>query len=98
MKLERGENPCPFGGPITTNEKGQVTMPPDKSKALVGPVDVRKDQMTLSKVKDYTFKEINGEIYRIGKDGVKYTAISKERFEALQKLAEKYFGKDEDQR
>ncbi len=98
MKLERGENPCPFGGPMKTNEEGQVSMPPDKSKALVAPLDVRNNIMKLSKVEKYSYKEIDGKVYRISENGVEYPPIDKKKFEAIKKLHEATFGKDEDQR
>ena len=95
-KLEREENPCPYMGSVIQNENGQIEIPNDSYKIAVGPLDVKNNIMRLSKVENFSYKEVDGKIYRIGENGVKYIPISRKKFEKEQKLHEEYLGNEED--
>lgn len=96
-KLGKGDNPCPHVGEMISSEKGEVTIPPKKSIITVAPLDVRNNLMKLTGVEKYSFKEIDGKIYRIGENGLEYPPISKEKFEELKKLHKEFFAGKEDE-
>lgn len=98
MKLERGENPCPYIGAMKADEKGKITIPPKNAIIAVAPLDVRNNVMKLSNVDKYSYKEIDGEVYRVQNGVVIGPPVSKKQFETIKKLHEATFGKDEDQR
>lgn len=87
-KLKKGDNPCPYVGEMRPDEKGKVTIPPEKYTVAVAPLDVRNNLMKLTGVETYSFKEINGKVYRISEKGIEYPPISKEQFETLRKQHE----------
>ena len=95
-KLNEGENPCPYMGTIIPNEKGEIEIPDDSYKIAVGPVDVKNNLLTLSKVDKYSYKKSGDKVYRIGDKGIEYPSMSIEKFEKLQQLHEEYFGKEQD--
>ena len=95
-KLKKGDNPTLFGGRMMPDEKGKVDLPPEKSISGVSPIDVRNNTMKLTSVEKYSFKEINGKVYRIGKNGIEYPPISKKQFEEIKKLHKEFFDKDDD--
>lgn len=96
-KLKKGDNPCPFVGEMVPSEKGKVTIPPQKSIITVAPLDVRNNLMKLTGVEKYSFKEIDGKIYRIGENGIEYPPISKEKLEELKKSHKELSEQKEDE-
>lgn len=94
-KLKKGDNPCPYVGEMVPEEKGKVTIPPGKYTITVAPLDVKNNLMHLTGVDKYSFKEIDGQVYRISESGVEYPPISKEQFEELKKLHKEYFSESE---
>lgn len=93
-KLKKGDNPCPYIGEMVPDEKGKVTIPPEKYTIAVAPLDVKNNGMKLTGVDKYTFKEIDGKIYRISERGIEYPPISKEQYEELKKLHKEYFSEN----
>ena len=96
-KLKKGDNPCPYVGEMVPSEKGKVNIPPQKSIITVAPLDVKNNQMKLTGVEKYSFKEIDVKVYRIGENGLEYPPISKEKFEELKKLHKEFLGQKEDE-
>ena len=96
-KLEESvDNPCPYSGAMKADEKGRVTIPPKKYTIGVAPLDVRNNTMKLAKVDKYSYKEIDGKVYRISESGIEYPPITKVQFEEIKRLHEEYFGKEKD--
>ncbi len=95
-KLRKGDNPCPYIGEMQPDEKGKVTIPPQKYTIAVAPLDVENNGMTLTGVDKYTFKEIDGKVYRISEKGIEYPPISKEQFEEIKKLHQEYEKENKD--
>lgn len=99
-KLGRGDNPCPYIIASMKMKEDGKTLPPKEYEYNVGiaPLDVRNNVMTLSKVDNYSYKEIDGEVYRVhNKSGKVYgPPITKAQFEELQRLHEENFGKDKE--
>lgn len=90
--LNKQDNPTIHGAQIVPTEK-EIEIPPKKYTIGIGPVDVENNLMRLTGVEKYSFKEINGKIYRIGKNGVEYPPVTKEQYEEIKKAHEEYFGK-----
>ncbi len=84
-KLEKGDNPCPHVSDIISDEKGKVMIPPEKYTITVSPSDVESNSMKLTTAENFSFKEIDGKIYRIGKSGIEYPPISREEFDRIKK-------------
>ncbi len=95
-KLRSGDNPCPYMGAMKADEKGRVTIPPKKYTIGVAPFDVRNDVMKLPKVDKYSYKEINGKVYRVSEKGIEYPPITKAQFEEIKRAHEEFFGKDKE--
>ena len=86
----------PVMGMVATDEKGEVTLPHKKSKDGKGLLMVLEEPMKLPKVDKYSYKEINGKVYRVGEKGIEYPPITKAQFEEIKRLHEEYFGKDKE--
>lgn len=93
MKLKRGENPCPYFGEMTSDENGKVDMPPKMRMIGIAPLDVKNNVLKLSNVDKYSYKEIDGKVYRISANGLEYPPITKEQFEEIEKSHKEYYGK-----
>lgn len=85
---ESMKNPCPYMGMVTPDENGKVTIPPDKCKTGVSKIDVQTNSMKTLIVEDHKFKEINGKITRIGKDGTEFPPLTKEQWKEVKKYHE----------
>ncbi len=94
-KSRKENNPCPYVGEMKPDEKGKVTIPPQKYTIGVAPLDVKNNGMKLTGVDKYTFKEIDGKVYRISEKGIEYPPISKEQFEQIKKLHKENFSENE---
>lgn len=90
-KLKKGDNPCAYIANMIPDEKGKLTIPPEKYAITVGPLDVKSNLMKLTGVEKYSYKEIDGKVYRIGRNGIEYPPISKRQYEEIKKLQKEYF-------
>lgn len=95
-ELKKGDNPCPYIADMIPDEKGRVTIPPEKYTIAVGPLDVRNNQIKLTGSNKYSFKEIDGQVYRVQNGVVIGPPINKEKFEAIRKLHEEFIGSKDD--
>lgn len=95
-KLKKGENPTLFGVEMVPDEKERIDIPPKKYTIGVSPLDVNNNLMKLTGVESYSFKEIDGKVYRIGKNGIEYPPISKKQFEEIKKMHKEYFDNQKD--
>ncbi len=99
-KLRSGDNPCPYAIASMKMKENGKTIPPKEDEYEVGvaPLDVRNNVMKLPKVDKYSFKEIDGEVYRVHNESGKVYGppITKAQFEELRRAHEETFGKDKD--
>lgn len=94
--VEREDNPCPYIGAMKADEKGKVTIPPKSYTVAVAPLDVKNNLMKLSNVDKYSYKEIDGQVYRVQNGVVIGPPVSKEQFEEIEKLHKEYFYNQKD--
>lgn len=85
----------PVMGMVETDEKGEVTLPPEKSKDGKELLKVLEDPIKLPKVDKYSFKEIDGKIYRVSEKGIEYPPITKEQYEEIRRKNEKETDKED---
>ena len=90
LKIEE-DNPCPYISAMKADERGKVTIPPKSYTVAVGPLDVKNNLMKLSKVEKYSYKEIDGQVYRVQNGVLIGPPVSKDQFEEIKKLHKEYY-------
>lgn len=73
----------PVMGMVETDEKGEVTLPPEKSKDGKELLKVLEDPMKLPKADTYSFEVDGEEVHRISKKGIKYPSITRAEYERI---------------
>lgn len=99
-RLKKGDNPTIYGAQVRFNEKEKsIEIPPKKSTIGIAPSDVEQEPMKLTSANSYTFKEMNGKVYRVSDKEIEYPPMTKERYNTLQQERKQSSGrKTEDNR
>lgn len=97
-KLRSGDNPCPHMEFMKSDGKGKVQVAKGEFAIGIAPLDLRNPAniMKLPKVDKYSYKEINGKVYRISEKGLEYPPITKAQFEEIKRAQEEYSRKDKE--